>query len=212
MHLLEAALAWGEFYDDELWPRLADDVVHLCLMRFIDANTLTLREYFDKGWRLAADALGRSVEPGHQFEWAWLLGRWARLRGRKDAHEMACRLFRFGERGVDPIRGVTVDDAFNVRRNSARLWPQNERLKVALILADTDDEVDRNHYLQCATEVAESLWRYLDTPVKGLWYDKMLPNGTFFEEPAPASSLYHIICAVASLRQDVGGADSAPSE
>jgi mannose-6-phosphate isomerase len=29
----------------------------------------------------------------------------------------------------------------------------------------------------------------------------MREDGTFVEEPAPASSLYHIICAVASLKE-----------
>ena len=40
---------------------------------------------FDADWRPLAGLTGRLVEPGHQFEWAWLLERWSRLRGRADA-------------------------------------------------------------------------------------------------------------------------------
>jgi mannose-6-phosphate isomerase len=36
-------------------------------------------------------------------------------------------------------------------------------------------------------------------PVQGLWRDRLLPDGTFVDEPAPGSSLYHIISAVSAL-------------
>ena len=80
---------------------------------------------------------------------------------------------------------------FQVRRATARLWPQTEWLKAACLLGDASD-VDA---------AAASLWRYLQTPKPGLWRDKMREDGGFVDEPAPASSLYHIICAVASLKE-----------
>ncbi|MEJ0007621.1 MAG: AGE family epimerase/isomerase [Steroidobacteraceae bacterium] len=33
----------------------------------------------------------------------------------------------------------------------------------------------------------------------GLWYDKIDREGKFVVEPAPASSFYHIICAIAEF-------------
>ncbi len=33
----------------------------------------------------------------------------------------------------------------------------------------------------------------------GLWRDKMMADGTFVEEAAPASSFYHIVCAIYEL-------------
>ncbi|WJH41115.1 hypothetical protein N7E02_11590 [Aliirhizobium terrae] len=33
----------------------------------------------------------------------------------------------------------------------------------------------------------------------GLWHDMMLEDGGFRREAAPASSLYHIICAIGEL-------------
>jgi len=68
---------------------------------------------------------------GHQFEWAWLLGRWATLRGNADADKAARRLFEIGSKGVDPKRGVAMDELdeeFRPVRPTARLWPQTERL------------------------------------------------------------------------------------
>jgi mannose/cellobiose epimerase-like protein (N-acyl-D-glucosamine 2-epimerase family) len=36
--------------------------------------------------------------------------------------------------------------------------------------------------------------------VPGLWHDKMRADGTLVDEPSPASSLYHIVCAINVLR------------
>lgn len=206
MHLFEAALAWHETGDAPAWPQLAGEIARLCLDRFINADTLSLREYFDEHWSIVPGDKGRSVEPGHQFEWAWLLERWSRIGGGEQAHRMARRLFEAGTYGVDKARNVAMDemsDDFTVRRSTARLWVQTERLKAALILAETPSENDRLYYRGEALSAAEGLWKYLETPLRGLWRDKMMADGSFVEEPAPASSFYHIICAIMCLRQAV---------
>lgn len=202
MHLLEAALAWAEVDGDPAWSGLADEIAALALSRFLDPGSRMLKEYFAADWQAAAGEKGAVVEPGHQFEWAWLLERWARRKGDGRAHRAATMLFEAGTRGVDPIRKAAIDemdDSGAPRRITARLWPQTERLKAALILRDGARGADRLAYEAQAQEAAQTLGRYLETPLKGLWRDKMLPDGSFVEEPAPASSLYHIICAVASL-------------
>ncbi|WP_198160597.1 AGE family epimerase/isomerase, partial [Agrobacterium sp. TS43] len=37
---------------------------------------------------------------------------------------------------------------------------------------------------------------FLDTPVKGLWFDKWPADRPMLDEPAPASTFYHIVCAI----------------
>ena len=51
----------------------------------------------------------------------------------------------------------------------------------------------RANLLADAAMAQRALWLYL-TP-EGLWRDKQLPRGGFIQEPAPASSFYHIIAA-----------------
>ena len=60
-----------------------------------------------------------------------------------------------------------------------------------------------------AAAAQRALWRYL-TP-DGLWRDKLLEDGRFIDEPAPASSLYHILVACLQLRATAGqvGLDAA---
>ena len=191
MHLLEAAMAW-EAQGGAAWTALADEIVALALSRFIDPVSGFLREFFDAEWRPAPGDDGRWVEPGHQFEWAWLLERWGLARGDPVARAAARTLFRRGLAGIDPARGVAVNvlwDDLTVRDASARLWPQTEFLKAALILGDGPG----------ALTAANGLAQYLDTPVRGTWRDKLLADGRFLDEAAPASSFYHLMVAVQEL-------------
>ena len=82
MHLLEAALAWIALDDDPAWRRMADGIATLCLDKFIDPATGALREFFAADWSPAPASKGRIAEPGHHYEWAFLLDRWATLTGR----------------------------------------------------------------------------------------------------------------------------------
>ena len=54
-------------------------------------------------------------------------------------------------------------------------------------------------YEAMALEAAETLATYLDTPIRGLWRDRLDASGSFIEEPAPASSLYHLVGAALAL-------------
>jgi mannose/cellobiose epimerase-like protein (N-acyl-D-glucosamine 2-epimerase family) len=205
MHLLEATLAWREVEPGGIWDAMADEVAELGLTRLMDRNG-AIREFYDAEWRPVAGAAGRSVEPGHQFEWAWLLGRWAKLRGNTDANKAARRLFEIGSKGVDPKRGVAMDELdeeFRPVRPTARLWPQTERLKSALAFMTASEGEARLHYRDAALAAAKTLWRYLETPLPGLWRDRLQPDGNFVEEPSPASTFYHLICAIQVMKENI---------
>ena len=200
MHLLEACLAWEEAGGDPAWTALADRIVDLACTRFIDRKGGFLREYFDADWHPAPGEDGRLVEPGHQFEWAWLLARHARARGETTSLEAARGLYRFGRRGVGERPMIAMDalnDDGSVRSRRARLWPQTEWLKASLILGEDAPDGEREMLMQDAEAALRGLWMYL-TP-EGLWHDKHMPSGDFLDEPAPASSLYHIVAAFGQI-------------
>lgn len=205
MHLFEASLAWEAAGGDAGWTAMADGIAELALSHFIDAGNGGLREFFDAGWQPAAGMPGRIMEPGHQLEWAWLMLRWGKLRGRDDALKAGLRLARIGEvHGVDPARGVAFNsllDDFSIHDHDARLWPQTERLKAALLAAEVTGEAG---WWNMAVHAADGLLRYLDTPLAGLWWDRMTPEGRFVTEPSPASSFYHITCAIAEMNRVIG--------
>ena len=200
MHLLEAALAWEDIDADPFWIEAADTIADLALSRFIDPASGALREFFQSDWTPAPGDDGRLVEPGHQFEWAWLLARWGDRRQRPEARAGARRLYRVGLHGVDHRRGVAMDgldiDMATVAA-TARLWPQTEWIKAALLLAETAEGEDRAGFIHDAAAAVRALQAYL-LP-NGVWRDRMHAGGDFVEEAAPASSLYHIMSAYDQL-------------
>jgi len=201
MHLLEACLAWEEANleaggGDPGWAQLADRIVDLALTRLIDPEAGYLRELFAADGSPAPGEQGRLVEPGHQFEWAWLLARHGRARGQAATITAARRLYACGKLGVGARRRVAVDalnDEAVIVSRRARLWPQTAWMKAALVLAELAQGDERATLLDSAAAAQRALWRYL-TP-DGLWRDKLLENGTFIDEPAPASAFYHILGA-----------------
>ena len=199
MHLLEACLAWEDAGGDSGWTDLSDRLVALARSVFIDAEGF-VREFFAPDWSAAPGEDGGLVEPGHQFEWAWLLARYAARRGDEAVRADAECLYRWGMKGIAASRQVAVD-AMNkdgsIRSDRARLWPQTEWAKAALILSNTTTDGARANFLMDAASAQRAIWRYL-TP-DGLWQDKMTTDGSFIDEPAPASSLYHLMGVVGQV-------------
>jgi mannose/cellobiose epimerase-like protein (N-acyl-D-glucosamine 2-epimerase family) len=229
MHLLEAALEWRELSAGAArvaWSALADELAALCIERFVDAETGALRENFDGDWRPMPGAAGRLVEPGHQFEWAWLLMRWAAPDvGRVPDAQRACgravakRLLELGEaHGVDRARGVAVnalDDTLRVTDANAKLWPQTERVKAwhqAVLEAESGCDGGAGSAQRSAAarrhraDAVDGLSRYLLAAPAGLWHEAMQADGSFALQPCRASSLYHLVCAIDTLTAPVAAA------
>jgi mannose-6-phosphate isomerase len=205
MHIFEAALAWIEAGGGPVWRAVAESQARLAMTRLIDPETGALGETFDADWRAPSEPRARRVEPGHQFEWAWLLMRWSAIDGGGQALAAALRLIELAERsGVDPGRGVAIDaldGTLAPRELGARLWPQTERLKAAVLAARITGDA------QCwamAERAVAGLARYLDVPTPGLWRDRLTSQDVFVEEPAPASSFYHIVLAILELDRAAG--------
>jgi mannose/cellobiose epimerase-like protein (N-acyl-D-glucosamine 2-epimerase family) len=196
MHLLEAALAWVDVGGGSEWLALADELGELATTHLIDPITGMLHESFDNSWKPTANAAGRLIEPGHQFEWAWLLMRW----GQRRAHvrEAACRLMEVAEEhGVHG--GVAIYEIKNdtsIHDGSARLWAQTERLRSAALAARLYGD---SKYWKRTAEAAAGLLRYFATDIPGLWYDRLSPSGEFKRETVTAGNLYHIVGAIYEL-------------
>jgi mannose/cellobiose epimerase-like protein (N-acyl-D-glucosamine 2-epimerase family) len=201
MHLLEACLEWTDL-DEGPWGEVGAEIVELALLRFYDPASGFIREFFDGDWNLLSGADADVVEPGHQYEWAWLLLRWSQRADNPRAFQLALDLIdRIEARGVDPTRGVAVNALFGdgrTRDASSRLWPQTERIKATILAAKLTGQA---RYASAAVGATESLMQYLHMPTPGLWRDTMDERGAFVEQLVPASSFYHIVSAALQLRR-----------
>lgn len=203
MHLFEALLSLHETTGEALHFEPAVLLGHLFRDRLFDQQHGALPEYFDDAWRPLSDQLGRIVEPGHHFEWSWLLRRWRALGG-ADLTAEAERLRAHAEaHGVDASGAVYDQILIDGRplRKTSRLWPHTERLKANLVRfeATGDGEAAR-----AALQAYEMLRAFCDTSTQGLWYDLRTPEGEFVREPARASSFYHVILALSELIRVAG--------
>lgn len=195
MHMLEATLALAEASGRPQFRAAAEAIATLAATRFMDPGTGALLEYFTDDLKPAPGIDGQIVEPGHCFEWAWLFERLGR-NGWEGAVQIGNRLTAFARtHGIDSRRNVTINEVLlngSCHDGRARLWPQTERIKAAAI---------RHRRLGKGDEAAEAisalagLEQYYAVPTPGLWRDKLNPDGSWLDELAPASSLYHIACA-----------------
>ncbi|MDB6082924.1 MAG: mannose-6-phosphate isomerase [Gammaproteobacteria bacterium] len=197
MHLLEACLAWTETGSDLGWTDWTRHLVDLAMQKFIRGDTGALGESFTADWRPSPGLAGRIVEPGHQFEWAWLLLR-CENRHPGSLREAALRLIAIGDKsGVhNQVAINALLDDFSIHDSNARFWPQTERLKAALLAARLTGE---EKYWTMAVAAVTALFPYLETPVAGLWLDVQLPSGELVDSPAPASTFYHLVGAIVAL-------------
>ena len=207
MHVFEAAVAWAEATqgtaDEAAWRAMADDIGRLCLPYFIDRDTGCLREFFDADWRPMPDESGRLVEPGHQFEWAWLLLRWSQGR-MPEVTRAARRLVEIAENhGTDHALGITfneLNDDLSPRDQRFRLWPQTERIKAWLAMATVaETEAERAAALAAVAAAGRGLARFFAEDVPGTWNERFNQDGSAIADASPASSLYHITCAIAEM-------------
>jgi mannose/cellobiose epimerase-like protein (N-acyl-D-glucosamine 2-epimerase family) len=201
MHLLEAFHALAEAAGERRWLDRASAIVRLARERMFDAETGTLGEYFTDDWKPAPGAAGMVCEPGHHFEWTWLLLHHWRLTGDIEARDLAKRLYNFAIRnGLDdgsasPLAAFdVVDRVGNVTASTKLLWPQTEAIKAFLarieFLGDADaaERLDRH---------LASLFRWFVAPETGLWFNQLAKDGTPTQTVIPVRVLYHLVLALA---------------
>lgn len=195
MHLFEASIAAFEATAEPRFLDQAREIAALFRDHFFDGHTLG--EYFTEDWRRLAGDEGHRVEPGHQFEWAWILARYAALTG-EDVTGAAETLVGFADRyGVDPASHATFDeirDDGTPLRTSSRTWPNTERIKGHLALFEL---TGRDPRAAVSESVRLLLDRYLAVPQRGAWIDQFDAQGTPMVTAAPASTFYHVFLAFA---------------
>lgn len=214
MHLLEAFLALYEASGEPRWLELAGRLFDLFRRHFFEAAGGQLVEFFDRDWREVPEEGRRLREPGHHFEWTWLLHRYAALSGEAACAAAAQPLFDWAWRyGVDrdgAAPDVTFDqvdpDGRVLNGGSKRLWPQTEAVKACLAVYERSGEAEA---LARARRLLAALFRTfanLDAP---RWHEQVDREGRVIREGMPASSLYHLFLAAAEAIRVLPGAKAS---
>ena len=197
MHLFEAFLALHAASGDEDYLRRAADLVSLLRGSFIDVECGCLREHFGPDWSPAPPPAGDVVEPGHHFEWSFLLHEYARVSGDTSVIDDAETLWRFALRhGVDSEHGGVydeIDPVGAVSRDAKRLWPQTEYVR-ALAQRVADDREPAKHLISALERCFE---RYVDARHGG-WNEWTDRRGALTSSQLYATSVYHVYGALSA--------------
>lgn len=202
MHLFEAAIEWLEADPEQVWKDLADELYALCEKFFYRVEGRALCEHFDETWSPELSKGDYVFEPGHHYEWAWLILRYGKLRS-LNTFELANSLYQTAEKyGVNKETNRVFDEVWStgkVKKASTRIWPQCERVKAAILISEKVTGDAR----AAATGVADSalveLLQYFQTTPQGFWFEYADEEGRFHYHPGPvskASTLYHILGAL----------------
>lgn len=198
MHLLEACLAWLPLSPAPAFREMAQDLLALLARCFWSAADLCLYEYFGQDWQAWPDRARKIFEPGHHFEWIWLLGECeqAGLAVPDLALALAHKAVQhgFSGRGL-PYAEVYPDGA--VADANCRIWVITEWLRVCATRPAIMQKAGGKSVMEQMAAPLAQLGRFLDAPTLGLWYERCnADTGQFMDEPVPASSLYHIVTGI----------------
>ena len=199
MHMFESAIAWIQIDPDPRWKDLGRELITLCLEKFIDQKTGVIGEYFDSSWNHKFEN-GRFIfEPGHQYEWSWLMSLYEDLSG-QDLKDIRHRIFNLAEKyGTSPQRKIAFDEVWSdwtPKKISSRFWPQCERIKAAVRLGNEVVKESQGSYAKAADDALETLFKFFTTPTPGMWHDQLSETDTFSGDSSKSSSLYHIVNAI----------------
>lgn len=200
MHLFEAMIAAFDATHDLGFQQRAGEFFALFLASLYDKQTQVLGEYFEEDWSKIPPV---SVEPGHQAEWVWLLKGFERITGCPTGRHRG-ELLASALRYRDEATGCLIDEGTvegAIKRHTRRLWPQTEMAKAWIAQAEAGEA-------GAADEARAALARldrhYLGHPVAGGWYDQFDRDGKSLVATIPASSFYHVFCAVTEAEQVLG--------
>ncbi|MFJ3370787.1 AGE family epimerase/isomerase [Pseudomonas sp. NPDC086251] len=177
MHLAEAFLATLSVREDVAVQGVLVELCTALQQRFIDPHDGVLMEK-------PLGAVDNWFEPGHQFEWFFLLESSPLLRG-SALHTSLARAFAFTEqRGVDPQTGAVramLDLDGQPKDATQRIWAQAEYLRALTLRPGSETAV--LHQLQALQQ------RFLHA---GGWYECRDEQGEVSRQDMPSTTPYHL--------------------
>ena len=187
MHLTEAYLAAYEATGDSAFERALARLAQAVASAFVHAPTGAIAE-------LPIGTVGNRLEPGHQFEWFYLVARAGRAVDGSGLAAALTRAFDFAQRhGVDPLTGgvcAALNEDGSVQDPTQRIWAQTEYLR-ALATRGTPADLRA-----LAPQIERFRARFLHG--RG-WYECKTASGDIARADMPSTTPYHLATAYASL-------------
>jgi mannose-6-phosphate isomerase len=200
MHMFEGLLSLWDCSGDGRYLKRAEELFGLFAARFFRPDPGVLGEYFTAALQPAEGVAGSLVEPGHHYEWVWLLRRFERISGRS-VQLYVDALYGFADRHGFDGAGLIVDELLvdgSHHTPSRRIWPIAEAIKANLVEARLGRVQSERKAASLAVLLRD---HFLTADPAGGWLDRLDRNGACLSEFMPASTLYHLVGAIDELSQ-----------
>ncbi|REG87002.1 AGE family epimerase/isomerase [Marinomonas pollencensis] len=196
MHLLEGYIAAYDATQDDTYKAQISALLKLALKHFYDKKTKTLREFFTLDWH-PHPTTGNQVEPGHHFEWVWLLFQANRILPNSEYTELAQQLWRTATRyGFASNGGLynQIDgNSYQPLDEEKRIWPITEYLKAITVMP-----IGKEEKVLRFTEALNFLQNHYFIE-NGRWNEYLKANNQPKDFPLPGTSSYHIFLGLAEV-------------
>ncbi|WP_345815576.1 AGE family epimerase/isomerase [Paraburkholderia sp. PREW-6R] len=187
MHLTEAWLAARAATRDNAFDAALRRLAGAIAAHFVHVPTGCVAE-------LPVGARDNLLEPGHQFEWYWLVKQAPELFEAYGLNDALERAFSFAQRhGVDAETGgvcASLDENGAIRDATQRIWAQTEYLRA---LASHGDAASRD-----ALPRQIALFRQRFLRPEG-WFECKTPAGEVARADMPSTTPYHLATAYDAL-------------
>ena len=196
MHLLEGYIAAYQASQDAQYKQSIEFLLSLAHEHFYDKNSRTLREFFTNDWQIHPE-IGHQVEPGHHFEWVWLLYQAYQICPDPVHLELAQQLFSTGTRhGMSEDGGIynQIDaNTYVPLDEEKRIWPITEYLKAITVMPIGKEE--KQLRLAKALEFMQQHYLLED----GRWNEYLDKENNAKDFPLPGTSSYHIFLGLVEV-------------
>lgn len=195
MHLFEAFLALYQITRDPRYLARASELFGVFSTSFFQPASGTLCEYLTEDLSPQAGVKGTVSEPGHHYEWVWLL---RQFQGSSDREVgvFCSALYEYADAHGWNKQGFIVDEldcSGGTLKPSWRAWPHTEALKANI----AEGELGRLGCDEKATRCVQQLHTgFLGQPFPEGWIDHWDNKGKPLIGFVPASTLYHVFCAL----------------
>lgn len=187
MHLTEALLAAYEATGEPAYESTLAQLADAVAGSFVHAPTGAIAE-------LPLGSAANRLEPGHQFEWFYLVKRAGPVVAASGLEGHLSRAFDFAQRyGIDRTTGgvcAALDENGGVKDPTQRIWAQTEYLR-ALATRGRDEDLET-----LALQIPRFQARFLHA--RG-WYECVTPAGDVARADMPSTTPYHLATAYAAL-------------
>jgi mannose-6-phosphate isomerase len=206
MHLLEAALSNAEAGGGATYRDLAERLLALFARAFHASGDNAVLEHLNARFE-PHQVDGHRVEPGHHFEWAWLLDWASRVLGKADYCETGAPILERGLATGWDARHAGVFDEIDraggaVLLSTKRIWPLLELIKALLVFPNPSAEVDAARALDLLLE------KYLAED--GRWTERFNADWTPADPRMPSSTPYHMSMALTELERTSSAIPPSP--